>query len=77
MATERHTARMIRRIVALALWTYFAWYLGAMLAAFTGGSPATGPVAAILMVAAGVVGWIRSTRHASVPERALTAEPSH
>jgi DMSO reductase anchor subunit len=68
---------MIRRLVALALWTYFAWYLGAMLAAFTGGSPATGPIAAVLMIAAGAIGWIRSTRHGAHPERALKAEPSH
>ena len=45
-ARRPHDPAMFRRIVALALWTYFAWYLGAMLAAFTGGPTALGPMLA-------------------------------
>ena len=53
---------MFRRIVALTLWTYFAWYLGAMLAAFTGGPTALGPMLASLTAAVCVIGWARSNR---------------
>jgi hypothetical protein len=56
---------MLRRIVALALWTYFAWYLGAMLATFTGGPAVVGPIAAVLTAAVGAIGWVRSSRRAT------------
>ena len=67
---EPHDPRMFRRIVALALWTYFAWYLGAMLAAFTDGPAVVGPIAAILTAAVGVIGWVRSSRRAT-PQASL------
>jgi hypothetical protein len=57
-----HDPAMFRRIVALTLWTYFAWYLGAMLAAFTGGPTALGPMLASLTAAVCVTGWARSNR---------------
>jgi len=70
-----HTQRMIRRLVALALWTYFAWYLGAMLATFTGGPAIAGPIAAVLTAGLGLVGWVRMSRRATA-NRTLEAEPS-
>lgn len=66
---------MIRRLLALALWTYFAWYLGAMLAAFTGGPAVAGPIAAVLTACLGLVGWVRLSRRATA-SRTLEAEPS-
>lgn len=66
LAGGTHDQRMLRRIVALALWTYFAWYLGAMVATFTGGPAAVGPIAAILTAAVGVIGWVRSSRRATL-----------
>jgi hypothetical protein len=66
---------MIRRLVALALWTYFAWYLGAMLATFTGGPAVAGPIAAILTAGLCLVGWVRTSRRATTTQT-LEAEPS-
>jgi len=60
-----HTSPMTRRLVALALWSYFAWYLGATLATFTGGPAVAGPIAAVLTAGVGVFGWVRSGRRAS------------
>ena len=65
LAGGTHDQRMLRRIVALALWTYFAWYLGAMVATFTGGPAVVGPIAAVLTAAVGVIGWARSSRRAT------------
>ena len=65
---------MFRRIVAMALWTYFAWYLGAMLAAFTGGPTALGPLLAMLTAAVCVTGWVRSNRRREMAPASL--EPS-
>ena len=65
---------MFRRIVALALWTYFAWYLGAMLAALTGGTTALGPALAFLTAALCVTGWARSSRRRAISPASL--EPS-
>jgi len=70
-----HTHPMIRRLVALALWTYFAWYLGAMLATFTGGPAIAGPIAAVLTAGLGLVGWVRISRRATA-NRTFEAEPS-
>jgi hypothetical protein len=70
-----HTRRMIRRLAALALWTYFAWYLGAMLATFTGGPAVAGPIAAVLTAGLGLVGWVRTSRRASATNT-LEAAPS-
>jgi membrane protein required for beta-lactamase induction len=64
---------MIRRLVALALWTYFSWYLAAMVATFLDGPTVAGPIAATLTALVGIAGWLRSTRrHAT----RLTAQPS-
>ena len=65
---------MVRRIVAMALWTYFAWYLGAMLAAFTGGPTALGPLFATLTAAVCVFGWVRANRRREMSPASL--EPS-
>jgi hypothetical protein len=65
---------MFRRMTALALWTYFAWYLGAMLAAFTGGPTALGPILASLTAAICVIGWVRSNRRRAMSPANL--EPS-
>jgi hypothetical protein len=65
---------MFRRILALALWTYFAWYLGAMLAAFTGGPTALGPVLASLTASICVIGWARLNRRSAMSPSNL--EPS-
>ena len=65
---------MFRRIVAMALWTYFAWYLGAMLAAFTGGPTALGPTLAVVTAAVCVVGWVRANRRREMAPASL--EPS-
>ena len=66
---------MIRRLVALALWSYFAWYLGAMLATLTGGPAIAGPIAAVLTAGLGLVGWVRISRRATA-SHTLEAEPS-
>jgi hypothetical protein len=74
-AASDHTQHMIRRLVALALWTYFAWYLGAMLATFTGGPAVAGPIAAVLTAGLGLVGWVRMSRRAAA-NRTFEAQPS-
>ena len=66
---------MIRRFISLALWTYFAWYLGAMLATFTGGPAVAGPIAALLTALLAAGGWIRKARNITSQPR-LGAEPS-
>jgi hypothetical protein len=71
-----HHPRMIRRFVALALWTYFAWYLGAMLAAFTGGPAVAGPIAGVLTAAVGTYGWVRTSRRRAASPTTLEASPS-
>lgn len=63
---------MARRITALLLWSYFAWYLASMLASVTDGPAVAGPIAAALTAALGVTGWIRSRR--SGQPRAARAE---
>lgn len=53
---------MTRRLVSLALWAYFAWYLAATIASITGGPAVAGPIAASLTAAVGAVGWVRARR---------------
>jgi hypothetical protein len=67
---------MIRRFAALALWTYFAWYLGAMVAAFTDGPSVVGPVAGLLTASVAVYGWLRSSHRNTPATRSLEASPS-
>jgi hypothetical protein len=77
MAREQrrlHDPDMLRRIVAMTLWTYFAWYLGAMLAAFSGGPTAIGPTLALLTAALCLAGWVRSNRRRAMSPASL--EPS-
>lgn len=50
---------MLRRSIALALWTYFAWYLGAMVSSATGVSPILGPLAGVGMAAFTFYDWHR------------------
>lgn len=50
---------MLRRMTALALWAYFAWYLGALIADATGLSPLVGPVAAAATGAFALYDWHR------------------
>ena len=59
-------AGMTKRLVALALWTYFAWYLGATLAALFDGPQVVGPIAAFLTAVIALIGW----------GRALSARPA-
>lgn len=40
---------MLRRVMALLLWTYFAWYLGALIAHAIGLPGVVGPLAGISM----------------------------
>ena len=72
---DEHTRGMIRRVVALTLWTYFAWYLGAMLAAATGGPAVAGPIAAVLTAGLGLTGWVRMSRRVTATHT-LDTEPS-
>ena len=68
---------MVRRLAALALWGYFAWYLGAMLADITGSSPVVGPVAGALTVAVGAIQWGRAHRRNRVAVAAPELQPTH
>jgi hypothetical protein len=68
---------MFRRIVALALWTYFAWYLGAMLAAFSGLPAALGPTLAALTAAICAIGWVRSHRRREMSLANLETSVAH
>jgi hypothetical protein len=56
-----HGDRMLRRMTALLLWVYFAWYLVGLIAAATGLPSSLGPMAAALMAVLAVVDW-RSLR---------------
>lgn len=67
------TPRMIRRLVALALWTYFSWYLAAMVATLLDGPAAAGPIAAVITAIVGIVGWRRDGRRQTIR---LTTQPS-
>lgn len=50
---------MFRRTIALGLWVYFAWYLGAMVASTAGLPPIVGPIAAVAMGAFAIHDWRR------------------
>ena len=67
---------MIRRLSALVLWTYFAWYLAATLASLSGGPGEAGPIAALLTLFVGVVGWLRLHRDAARPLQRVELEPT-
>lgn len=54
-----HSRCMLRRSIALALWVYFAWYLGAMVASASGLPPVIGPLAALAMAAFALYDWRR------------------
>jgi hypothetical protein len=53
------SGRMLRRTIALALWTYFAWYLGAMIASAIGLPSFIGPAAGVAMALFAVYDWRR------------------
>jgi hypothetical protein len=58
---------MVRRLVATALWAYFAWYLVALVGAGFGLPGVAGPIAAALMVPIALIDWralARGTRPA-------------
>jgi hypothetical protein len=67
---------MTRRIAALALWAYFAWYLAAMIASVIGGPAIAGPIAAVLTAALGIVGWARSRRAERRPAPQAELQPT-
>jgi hypothetical protein len=67
------TRGMFRRLAALALWSYFAWYLAATLASFTDAPAAAGPIAAALTAAVAAIGWARAGRRRT---RRLGTAPS-
>ena len=69
-----HALVMTRRLLALFLWTYFAWYLGSLVAVYTDGPAATGPIAAALMVLVAAYGWLRGSRRVSTPSRGAVAQ---
>lgn len=60
--SKAHSRRMLRRSIALALWTYFAWYLGAMVSSATGLPPLIGPLGGLAMAAFALYDW-RRPRH--------------
>jgi hypothetical protein len=51
---------MLRRMIALALWAYFGWYLGSIIAAFTGTPTIIGPALGALVAAVALVDWRRA-----------------
>lgn len=61
VTTDRtgHSQPMVRRSIALALWAYFGWYLGVMVAHAAGLPSWVGPVAAVTMAAVALVDWRR------------------
>jgi membrane protein required for beta-lactamase induction len=67
---------MARRITALLLWSYFAWYLASMLASVTEGPAVAGPIAAVLTAVLGVTGWLRSRRAAQPSTPQVELHPS-
>lgn len=48
---------MTRRILAVALWAFFGWYLGALAAATTGLPSDWAPLAGLLMAVVALVDW--------------------
>ena len=72
--TDYHA--MIRRLTALALWTYFAWYLGATVASAFDGPAIAGPIAGILTAIVAGIGWLRSVRVKAATPRTLEAHPA-
>lgn len=56
---------MLRRALALALWGYFGWYLGSLVATFTGTPSIIGPLMGVIVAAIAVVDWrrLRAAQH--------------
>jgi hypothetical protein len=50
---------VLRPLVAIALWSYAAWYAGALLAVTLGLSEVLGPIAAVAMAAFVTYDWRR------------------
>ncbi len=48
---------MARRIVSVALWAYFGWYLTAFLAAYAGMPIIIAPLGGALMATAALLDW--------------------
>jgi membrane protein required for beta-lactamase induction len=69
-------SHMIRRLTALLLWTYFAWYLGATVAAVLNGPTVVGPIAAVMTAALAAVGWARTRRPNPSAAPHLKAQPT-
>jgi membrane associated rhomboid family serine protease len=61
---EAHCDGMLRRVTAVLLWTYFAWYLGALLAHASGLPGTVGPLAGASMALFALYGW---HRHRKIP----------
>ena len=57
---------MLRRMTALLLWVYFAWYLVGLVSVATGLPSSLAPMAAALMAVLAVVDW-RSLRRVPDP----------
>jgi hypothetical protein len=53
---------MARRVIALALWAYFGWYLTAMLAMAFGLPTQAAPIGGLLMGTLALVDWRRWRR---------------
>lgn len=73
--SKAHSQRMLRRSIALALWAYFAWYLGAMVSSATGLPPLIGPLGGLAMAAFALYDW-RRPRHTSRDTRTAGFQPS-
>ncbi|CAN5299405.1 hypothetical protein BH24CHL10_BH24CHL10_02040 [soil metagenome] len=66
---------MLRRVMALLLWTYFAWYLGALMAHAIELPSVIGPLAGVSMAVFALYGWHRP-RKSPRPVRANRFELS-
>jgi hypothetical protein len=75
-AARGHYRGMTRRLTALLLWTYFAWYLGATVATVLHGPTVVGPIAAILTAAVAGWGWARTRRPAPSAAQRLEVQPT-
>jgi hypothetical protein len=59
LGRRAHHAGMLRRTLAIALWAYFGWYLGSLVATFTGMPTAIGPATGVMVAAIALVDWRR------------------
>jgi hypothetical protein len=67
---------MTRRLTALLLWSYFAWYLGATVASVMDGPTVVGPIAGALTAVVAAIGWARARRPHATTTRQLEAQPT-